>query len=552
MGVSVAFAEGSEITGFYLPFRHTNVGLLQGYNLPFWKFRPMLQALLDNNLIIYHKAKFDLVSLETLGLDTGDAFAGRFACTMVLAHLLNENVPYTGKSLDSCARYYLNDDKGKRKDEDLKALTKNFGWGILTPTIICKYAVWDAVLTFQLFEALRPSLAKEGLSDVWMHKSDFMRLLIKMEKTGIKVDQELCIEMAEQGHKEMDRLKAELGFNPASTTELGQVLIEEMGFEEQLLTRKNGKRTRTFNKDAMEYYDRILEELDDPLANQIKIFRGWQKSTSSNYEPYVRLISPDGRIRTDFTQHVTVTGRLSSREPNLQQIPKVGDKAWNGRMKACFIPAPGYTLISVDFSQLELRLATVYAQEPTLKAAFLAGQDVFAIMAKELGMTRDACKTMVYLIQYGGKAHRASLSLKVSLLRAKELIDNFYRTYPRFRAVSDKYQHLAKKYGQVKLWTGRRRHFSDPDADAHKAFNSVIQGGAADIVERSLVKLDKRGLLTNDCRLLLQIHDEGLFEIKDEIADEATHEIAKSMAEVDFHPQLETVRFKAVGKAWGS
>lgn len=551
MGVSIAFRNGSrELTGFYMPFRHHNAGVMQGENYNFSEFQPLLQNIIDNSLVIYHNAKFDLVSLATLGLDTlGTAFRGRFVCTMVLSHLLDENKPLTGKSLDSCARYYLNDDKGKRKSEDLKLLIKHFGWGILTPGIIVKYAMWDAVLTYQLFEVLQPLLAIEKLQKVWAHKSNFLRLLIKMEQTGILIDQDLCREMAAEGHREMDAIAAKLGFNPGSQMQLAEFLIDEMGLPERIHPKT---KRRTFDKDAMAFYEEVLSQMDNPTAKLIMDYRGWQKSVTSNYEPYVRRVSPDGRLRCNYLQHRTVTGRLSSIEPNLQQIPKSGTKPWNGQMKACFIPQPGYQLISVDFSQLELRLATTYALDPKLMEAFEAGRDIFAEMSKALGLTRDETKTLVYLIQYGGGPNKASLSFKVSVAKAREYIENFHRTYPGFKVVSNKYSAIASHFGQIQLWTGRRRHFLYPADEAHKAFNSLIQGGAADIVECALLRLDEEGFNDGDnCRILLQIHDEGLFEIKESLVEEYSRAIADSMARVNYHPRLTKVRFKAVAGLWG-
>ena len=548
MGVSVAYREpNGELTAFYLPLRHSNTGELQGQNYNLGVFLPLLQKGIDNCLINYFNAKFDLVSLSTLGLQTS---RGRFVDSLVLAHLLDENLPTTGKSLDSCARHYLKDEKGKRKSEDLKQLTKNFGWGILTPNIISKYATWDAVLTHQLFEKLKPKLAAANLSEVWKHKADFLRLLIKMESTGILVDQYLCHEMAEIGHEEMDRIQNELGLNPASPKDLKRLLIEEMGLPERFHPKTGNA---TFDKDAMAWYEELLSELDDPTAQKVIEFRGWQKSVSSNYESYLKHVSPDGRLRPSFLQHGTTTGRLSCRDPNLQQIPRTGDKPWNGKMKSCFVPAPGYALVSIDYSQLELRLATVYAQEPTLIEAFQQDQDIFTQMASSLDMPRFNAKTLTYLTLYGGGTPRAMQALKLDHSKAKAAREKFFETYPRFKAASDRTSRIVENYGEIQLWSGRSRHFMYPQEEAHKAFNSLIQGGAADIVERALVRLDAEGFNDgDDSRILLQIHDEAVLEIKEDRIDEYLPAIADSMARINFHPKLETVKFKAVPGRWGN
>lgn len=545
MGVSVAYrGTQGELTALYLPLRHSNLGGRSNYSSD--RVLPVLQRILRECLVIYHNAKYDLVALSTLGLFSG---TGRFVDTMVLAHLLDENRPFTGKSLDSCARYYLKTDKGKQRDEALKGAIKVFGWGALTPDLICRYAVWDASLTYQLFETLQPKLTAEGLGDVWKHKSEFTRLLIKMEGTGILIDQELCSRMAELGHDEMARIRRELSLNPASPKDLAVLFFDQLGLPEYI-SQKTGR--RSFDKDAMKWYEELLSMMNNPTAQKILEYRGWQKSVSSNYEAYLELLSPDGRLRPNYLQHGTITGRLSCRNPNLQQIPKAGDKPWNGLMKKCFVPEKGYVLISVDYSQLELRLANVYAQEPTLNLAFAEGRDVFEEMRKELGMSRNDTKTFVYSTQYGGGERRISNVFRVDRMRAREMRNHYYETYPRFKKVSDSAAKDVVDNAKIRLWSGRYRHFLYPEDESHKAFNSVCQGGAADIVERAMLRLDQAGFnSSDDCRLLLQIHDEVVCEVREDKAEEYKREIAASMAAVDFHPRLTTVKFAAEAKMWG-
>jgi DNA polymerase-1 len=506
----------------------------------------VLQEIIDNCLVVYHNAKFDLVSLQTLGLDT---VRGRFICTMVLAHLIDENRPFTGKGLDSCARYYLKDDKGKRKSDDLKLAIKCFGWGMLTPDLVCKYAVWDAVLTLQLFEHLQPMATAEQLAETWKHKKAFMLNLIEMEKTGIQVDQSLCEQMTEIGEKRMQEIRDELRLNPGSPKDLKVLLNDKLGLP-PYISAKTGN--PSFDKEAMKWYEDILSMTNNTTGRLILEYRGWQKSVSSNYKSYLTHLSPDGRLRPNYLMHGTLTGRLSCREPNLQQIPKTGDKPWNGKMKACFVAQPGYVLRSVDYSQLELRLATVYAQEPSLMAVFNEGRDIFTEMSKELEMSRNDTKTFVYSTQYGGGEKRISNVFGVPRERARELRQNYYATYPKFKAASDRIARACREEKKIRLWSGRYRHFLYPEDEAHKAFNSLCQGGGADIVERSITRLFDDGISDgSDCRVLLQIHDEVVAEVREDRVAYFDQAISESMARVDFHPKLTTVKFAAQAGLWG-
>jgi DNA polymerase-1 len=231
--------------------------------------------------------------------------------------------------------------------------------------------------------------------------------------------------------------------------------------------------------------------------------------------------------------HGTVTGRLSCSEPNLQQVPKETDKAWNGKVKECFIAREGYTLLNADFSQLELRLGTAYAQEPTLKTVFEEGRDIFTEMAAELGWERHVTKTFVYSVQYGAGVKRIMSAFGVTKQEAQRMLRRYRSTYPAFQGLADRCTATAEARGSIKLWSGRYRHFKYP-SEAYKAMNSVIQGGAADIVERVMVRcyreLDEPS--NGDCMMLLQVHDSITFEVKTELVSEYLPRIKAIMEDV--------------------
>jgi len=551
-GVSVAYRSGDGVVSFYMPFRHKNPGICGNYDKA--RFLPYLQQILDSRTGIYHNAGFDLVSLSTLGLSTD---RHKFLCTMKLSSMLSDHIfilQARKYSLDACCEHFLGR-PGKRKSELFQKLMKQYGWMDMPPEGHGEYAAYDTYSTLELYETIRPKLLSENLGANWSHCQEFIRLLNDMEHTGVRVDTDFCDMMAEEGEirqseiKESWRERYNRTLNPGSPKDLSFLLRDTLKLP-VVLNHKTGR--PTFDKSAMEQYEEILELINNPLANEILEYRGWNKSVSSNYQAYITHLSPDGRLRPHYNYNGgTKTGRLSCHSPNLQQIPRSGKKPWNGKMKQCFIPEDGYELIECDYSQLEFRLQAAVAREQSLLDIFSdPKRDVFDEMAKQLGWPRQHVKTFVYSTSYGAGAKRIAFVFGVSLEEARRLIAYFYELYPALRIANSRAASEAERYGKIQLWSGRYRHFRDPRNESHKALNSYIQGGAADIVERTMLRLAKAGL--NDgtrSRMLLQVHDSVVFEVRHEDKIEAVHSIQQIMSNVQ--PDFGVV-FKADPKVWGS
>jgi DNA polymerase-1 len=490
--------------------------------------------------LIFHNAKFDLESLMTLGIN----YTGKFYCTMLMCHLINENFPYN-KGLDSCGKHYLSD-PGKKESPMFVGFKNVYGWSGMLAEIIFEYGAYDAHLTYRLWEHIMVFFRKEKLDEYWdSHKQDFHHVIRAMERRGVKVDTELCRKMIVLGENAMEDVVELLGDKPVGNF-LGKLILEDLKLPVVKRSAKTGK--PSFDKFAMEVYEQTLERQNNPIAEWILAYRGWQKSVSSNYKAYLELLSPDGRLRPNYKMHGTVTGRMSCEKPNLQQIPRAGEKAWNGQMKQAFIPEKGYKLWEADYGQLELRLATAYADDQSLKAVFAEGRDIFTEMSEQLGMARHDTKTLTYTIQYGGGINRISTVFGVSTDRAEELRENFYNTYPGFRSKAKIAAGKVKTKRKLRLWSGRYRHFAYPEDEAHKAFNSIIQGGAADIVERTMVRLYKNVDNEEECRMLLQVHDSVVFEIKEGLEDKYLPLIKDCMENVE--PDF-GVRFAVDIHEWG-
>lgn len=542
-GVCYGISFATDRVAFYLPFRHTAD---PENNLSIHEFHDVIQKILDTKKLIYFNAKFDIVSLGTLGLNAKRTPV--FYCTQVLSHLIDENRPFAGKSLDAVSKLYLGEEGGKEKDEDYLACLAMFGYEGMPGEATASYASRDAEVTWDLYWKLRPVLIEMGLGEVWRHKQKMILRLIEMESKGIGIDTNLCDEMSVKGRKEMEVLRSKLGgYNPSSPRDLEALLVDMMGLPIVKLTPK-GK--PCFDKFAMEIYEtEYLAPSDKPEAKYIMAYRGWSKSCSSNYEPYMSLLSPDNLLRPDYLLFGTVTGRLSCRNPNLQQIPRAGVKPWNGRMKKCFVPRrEGFTLVEFDYSQLEFRLSTHFSGQAELVEIFNDPErDVFQEIANEMGLERHQAKTLVYSILYGAGPRRIANVFSVSYAEGKRIRDNFFSIYRNLLRASNFASSRAQTDRHIRLWSGRYRHFLNPKEEAHKAYNSFIQGTAADLVERAMVSSS----IYEDpetAMMLLQVHDSVIWEIREDRLVEKVTQIRQSMEGLG---QEWTVPFKVDAHYWG-
>jgi DNA polymerase I len=556
-GFSLAVKIDGEYFKDYFPVAH-----IRGKNLPTEDWTLLLVAA-QTKTQIYHNSIFDLRALELLAeyafLPTDKFQPENFIDTMQLAHIHNENFGKTdgGYSLDACTLRYLGY-KGKKKSMDFEMMLILVGWNGIDFGNIREYAEEDAYITYLLWEAIITALDKQNeqtVTDYWKKiEAPNLKVLKDYRTLGVKVNIPLAEEMEATGIEIMRGIEKETGYKfegPGSRKAMEQLFWHDLKMPVVFKKTKdsNGNVTEkpTLDKDAMERYEVILETRDNPIAKKVLEFRGWQKSVTAFYRPYQTFVDSDGRIRTDFKPHGTVTGRFSSSKPNLQQIPKESNKPWNGKVKECFMPEDGYELWEFDYSQLEFRLAASYAREPKLLDVFNDdSRDIFNEMSIDLGLERQKCKTLTYSIQYGAGVQRIMDVFGYSQADARATIAKWYANYPGIRRVNDKAEADARKNGKIELWSGRYRHFQYPRSEARKAFNSAIQGGAADIVKCSMNNV-KREL--PEVRQILQVHDALWFELPIGSAPKYCGDIARIME----HPiDSDRVHFKVEGKRVGT
>lgn len=571
IGVSFSTRIKGRLVSAYIPFHH-RVGTNQPELLK--KLRYVLR---QGRPLIFINVQFDMLALETIGIRVSEM---PFYDIATMANAVREDYPFA-KDLDSLYRVYVNGDhakitewefaiydEGKKKPRLRTSLKwqKENGWPHTTPEMIWDYACRDTEATYEVWEQLMSHPAwREQPASYWPHKQKLIRVLIEMKRRGVLVNLDLAAELEAEGIRAKEALlEAMGGLNPSSVKDAPKIFLEILGLPVLKMTDggKSGVKRPSFTKAVLEEYDLILENREGTtdedrqwIAN-VRAWRGWTTALGLLLRPYQELVSPDGRLRTSYTTHVTSTGRLSSKEPNLQQISKGDDpKPWNDRIKDCFVAKPGFVLLSADYSQLELRLAVAYAQEPDLQDIFLEGRDIFSEMAAEMGWPRKKTKSFVYATQYGGGDARIAYIFNVSMAEAKELRAKFYRRYPRFRKVDQFFREQVKASKKIRLWSRRVRHFRSAE-DSYKAFNALLQGGAADIVERVWVHV-MENLDNEDCRVLLQVHDALVFEVREDLADEYAVKIEEMMSDInaicapDAEEPLFPVKFAVDVTVWG-
>jgi len=516
---------------YYFPFRHR-----EGRNFDL-SYRDELKKIIEkpDKIKVAHNARFDIISARTLGIE----FGMNFDDTMLIAHSVDENM--FSYSLDALAKKLGYD--GKAKPKHLSKAIELFGWANIPGTALAEYAATDASLLRPIREHYRPIYDSEDETqgDLWEYDKKFMVVLNDMEALGAKVNLNLAEEEIERGEKRMQELTNSIGVNPGSHQQLEKLLVEDLQIPvpDHLRSKKTGK--PSFDKKAMVYYEEKLEELNSPVAQQVLEYRGYQKAVSSYWKAYIEHVSPDGRIRPNFNLHRTLTNRLSCDTPNLQQIPRVTAKPWNRLVKSGFVAEDGYELWEADYSQLEMRLTAAYAQEQKLIDIFADdSRDLFNEMAAAMGLPRDPIKTGVYATGYGAGIEKLA-TVFGSLPMAIQFKTEYKSNYPGIQKVTDLATRTARGQGFVRYWSLRRRHFFDVNAEAHKAFNSVIQGGAADIVKRIMIRLHEAVHNLEECRMILQVHDSVWFEIRKDKVEQYRKEITHIMEDVqpDFG-----VRFK--------
>lgn len=542
----------------YFPFRHKpkNLNLFTvSENLPeewIQDLQPLL-AREDVYWLFWH-AKYDLGMIRAEGLRVN----GKFFDGMVMAHMSNENGTHKLKAVAE-RRFGGNVREAER---ELRRLTRGkYNYQLTAPREMEAYACGDAKLTYWLWELLLEDLREQELLNLWPREEIFVRCLLDIEWRGILVNNELAHEILQVARGEMRQIEDELGFDPQKLDVLAHKLFasppEGLGFRPGPLTKTP---TSEFPRGRPQMDEAMLATLKHPLIDLVLRYRRLVKVVSTFVEPVLALQDKQGRIHPSYNtsekkeKYGTVTSRLSCSRPNIQQWPR---KTTASQARKLFVAPPGYQLWEFDYAQIELRLGAVYTKDPLLTAAFLNDEDPHQVLADKLGTTRQTAKHVYYVTLYGGGYDKLALTIEKLELHttgrvihydrgeAEEILNSFHQLSPGFRRKSYECTRVAREQGYIKLWTGRRRHFDHP-WECHKAFNSLLQGGAAEIVRESMNKLYVLG--AKPYFMVGQIHDSIMFEIPLDREEECVHEITRVM---EWPTEKFPVPFPVEGKVFG-
>ena len=482
--------------------------------------------------------KYDLLVLSHYGVEV----AGPLFDTM-LAHYVVQ--PEQRHNMDLLAEKYLH-----YRTIPIEALIGSGrtqrNMADLTPKDIVDYACEDADVTLRLYPILKEEMEKYEVTSVFTHiEMPLLPVLARMERNGVRLDTAALEETGRNFTERMQQLETDIyelaghEFTITSPKQVGAVLFDELQISAKVKKTKTGQYSTS---------EEVLESLRDkhPIVEKILQHRALKKLLSTYVEALPKLIHPEtGHIHTSFNQAVTATGRLSSSNPNLQNIPVRGE---DGReIRRAFVPEEGEVFFSADYSQIELRIMAHLSEDEHMVADFNSGLDIHAATAARIfhkpveEVDRDErrkAKTANFGIIYGISAFGLSERMGVSRGEAKELIENYFSTYPKVREYMNKSIERAKQTGYITTQFGRRRYLADINAGnatvrgyaERNAVNAPIQGTAADIIKLAMVAIDRR--LREEklqTRMILQVHDELNFSVPPTELEQVRHLVVEEM-----------------------
>ena len=487
-------------------------------------FKPFFES--EEILKIAHNFKFDYKILAQYGVE----IRGELFDTMIAHYLLN---PDGRHGMDYLSEIYL-----KYQPISIESLIGKKGKNQKTLREVSletqtNYAAEDADVTFQLYEVFSPQLKKENLEELF-HKVEMplMKILAKMELAGISLDTDWLSRESvdlENDLRELEQKIFELSgeeFNMNSPKQLGEILFEKLKLDPKAKKTKTGQYSTS---------EEVLQKLayKHEIIQHILKYRTYQKLKSTYVDALPSEIEPkDNRVHTTFSQTTAATGRLSSLNPNLQNIPI---RTVRGQqIRGAFVAEEGKKIISADYSQIELRLIAELSGEDNMIKAFQNGEDIHASTASKLfkipldqvdKTQRSQAKTVNFGIIYGQGAFALAEQTGLSRTEAKQMIDSYYENYPKLKIFMTEQVEKARKNGFVETILGRKRHLKDINSNnfvvrghaERNAVNAPIQGSAADIIKVAMIDIDRAlsegGFKT---KMLLQVHDELLFEVPEE------------------------------------
>ena len=514
VGMSFSFKENQ---AFYVPVPADQKESQKIVNI----FKPVLEN--ETILKVGQNIKYDLLVLANYGV----SLQGKMFDTMIAHYVLQ---PELRHGMDYLAEIYLKYETIKIEELIGPKGKNQKNMRDLSPTDVYKYACEDADVTLKLKNILEKELVTNGVKELFEEiEMPLVPVLAYMERNGVRIDTEALKETSRHFTARMNQIEEEvhelagINFNIASPKQVGEVLFDKLKIVEKAKKTKSGQYVTS---------EEVLESLrgKHEIVGKILEHRGLKKLLGTYIDALPQLINPKtGRIHTSFNQTVTATGRLSSSNPNLQNIPVRNEDG--KEIRKAFIPDDGCEFFSADYSQIELRIMAHLSEDPHMIEAFCEGQDIHAATAAKIykeplnEVTREQrskAKTANFGIIYGISVFGLAERLNVDRKEAKALIDGYFENYPHVKEYMEKSIRTAREKGYIETIFKRKRYL--PDINSHNAvvrgyaernaINAPIQGSAADIIKVAMIRIYKRFLLEGiRSKMILQVHDELNFSV---------------------------------------
>ncbi|MGB5653038.1 MAG: DNA polymerase I [Robiginitalea sp.] len=551
--VGIAFSWEAH-KGFYLPFPEERAEA----DTLIEKLRPFFEKKTIEK--IGQNLKYDIKVLDKYGISV----EGPLFDTMLAHYLINPDMRH---NMDVLAETYL-DYRPVPITELIGKKGKNqLSMRDVPVAQITEYAVEDADITLQLSQAFRPELKAAGTESLFKDiEIPLLRVLAAMELEGINLNTEFLGDLSKALDRDIASLEQSIyeaageTFNIGSPKQLGEILFDKL----KLIAKP--KKTRTGQYSTAEDVLAVLAK-DHGIIRDVLEYRGLSKLKSTYVDALPEQVAPStGRVHTDYMQTVAATGRLSSNNPNLQNIPIRTER---GReIRKAFIPRnKDYQLLAADYSQIELRIIAALSEETTMIESFKRGEDIHAATAAQVFQVplaevsreqRSNAKTVNFGIIYGVSAFGLSNQTDLSRTEAKELIETYYKTYPKLRTYISDQIDFAREHGYVQTVLGRRRYLKDINgsnaivrgAAERNAINAPIQGSAADIIKIAMIRIqEKLQAGAYRTKMLLQVHDELVFDVyKPEL--EVVRNLIKTEMEQAYSLSVPLIVDIGVGDNW--
>lgn len=542
-------------------------------------FSALKPLFLDEEILkVGHNLSFDLGSVAKYI----DAIpAGPYFDTMIAAYLIDSSKAY-GYGLKDVAKQYADIDMVKGVGAEIEKHSFDE---------VAKYAHLDALATARVWKAMQPLIDRDNLHNVLSLEMDVLPVVTEMRETGAYVDIESLTELRDQLEEDLESAKSEIfriagkRFNLNSTTTKQELLYGPKseggrGLKPTLLTPKGKEKKRSREPLLMSDYSVGADALEsyrdsDLLVAAMLKHADLNKLQSTYVLPYLGGITTHvvngrtktkekaalldrGRIHTDFNQIGAATGRMSSRNPNLQNVPNASTE-YGKRIRNLFMAPEGHRLVVADYSQIEPRMIASFSKDPIMLETYKSGGDIYTAIGDRMGVDRKAGKVLVLSIAYGVGPDKIASQIDCTVDEAKELLDSFssnFKNIGRLKALTIRRAKEKSPVPYVGTIVGRRRYLPDllskvwwQVAKAERqAFNTLIQGSAADVMKMAMVRA--HALVPEDARLILTVHDELVTVVPEQQADEAAEAIRQAMEGVDFLRVPLVADVKVVDK-WG-